>query len=533
MLGLSIRGLAGNPTPETFNTTQWKTNGPFELSPERGRYALTYALTEYHSVSFPTALAKFAAPDVGYINGSYVSLFAPTVSLIAIPGYIIGKYFGAAQVGAFAVSAFFALLNVYLIRLIAIRLGAHPLAGTIGAVTFLFASPAFTYAVTLYQHHISTFLILSSLYLLIRFSSFWSFALIWLLFAFSLTVDYPNLFLMLPIAVGAFFKVFIVTRLGEVRKVSISLTRVFAMIGMGVPLLFFLWFNQLSYGSPFQLSGAVDRVTSVKADGSPLLERDVLIAQMKKEHVQFVDEGKSSFLGFFLPRNMIEGFATHLINPDRGMLYFTPVLFLGAFGAVILLRRKNQYVALLLGIIGFDLLLYSMWGDPYGGWAFGSRYLIPAYSILAIFISVLLTRVHKSNLVLLLFFVLFSYSVGVNTLGAITSSANPPKIEAQGLAAKSGIPQEYTYIRNVYLLNAGQVKSFAYESKLHDFLSPWQYYISLTFLLIFVTGLLLAYYRMLSNESMQEEIYVRKAEHPVLGVKHYGRRVQVPQGGKV
>ena len=38
ILSLSIRGFLGNPNGPELNSTTWKENGPFELSPERGRF---------------------------------------------------------------------------------------------------------------------------------------------------------------------------------------------------------------------------------------------------------------------------------------------------------------------------------------------------------------------------------------------------------------------------------------------------------------------------------------------------------------
>ena len=169
VLMVSLRGLYGNPTSLDLNSDKWQVNGPFELSPERGRFALIYSLVEDKSFQFSNSLGKFATPDVGINNkGQFVSLFAPLLSFLAIPGYIIGKFFGASQVGTFATVALFALFNLILIRLIAIRLGAKPLAATIASFIFLFATPAFAYAVNLYQHHISTFLILLSIYVLLN-----------------------------------------------------------------------------------------------------------------------------------------------------------------------------------------------------------------------------------------------------------------------------------------------------------------------------------------------------------------------------
>src|SRR3990167_10895887 len=112
ILALGLRGIRGNPTSEDLNYQYWKDEGPLELSPDRGKYALTYSIVEDKSFKFSLPVARFATPDLGYVNGQYVSLFAPGVSFITIPGYILGKSFGAAQVGPFAIIALFALLNV-------------------------------------------------------------------------------------------------------------------------------------------------------------------------------------------------------------------------------------------------------------------------------------------------------------------------------------------------------------------------------------------------------------------------------------
>src|SRR5207302_508729 len=63
VLGLSVRGLAGNPTPKDLNTLAWKDQGPLELSPERGRFSLLYSLAENRSFQLSVDLARFAAPD--------------------------------------------------------------------------------------------------------------------------------------------------------------------------------------------------------------------------------------------------------------------------------------------------------------------------------------------------------------------------------------------------------------------------------------------------------------------------------------
>jgi hypothetical protein len=135
ILALSLRGIAGTPSSTDLNDSEWKEDGPFELSPERGRYALTYSLIEDKSFYFSVPLARFTTPDLGYKNGNYVSLFAPGVSYITAAGYYIGGLFGNAQIGTFAIISLFGMLNVrcwYIIN----KLGIHPFAAIIASLVF-------------------------------------------------------------------------------------------------------------------------------------------------------------------------------------------------------------------------------------------------------------------------------------------------------------------------------------------------------------------------------------------------------------
>jgi len=499
VLALSVRGLPGNPTVAELNTTQWKDNGPFELSPERGRYAFLYSLVENHSFSLEPQLAVFTSPDVGYWKGHYVSIFAPSISFLAIPGYLIGKHFGMAQFGTFAGMSLFALLNVLLIRLIAIRLGANSVAATISAIAFLFGTPAFAYAVTIYEHHTSVFLMLLSFYLLIRFNNFISLFAIWLLYAFAFTVDYPNLFMMFPIALGAFFRSSIVEKIQKKLVVRISLPRLFSMIGLIFPLIFFLWVNQMSYGSPLKISGSVPTIEGVNKNGSPIFLSDLEKAELSKnkskaKQQQPVNIPPPSALSFFEPRNMLNGFYILLFSPDRGIIMYAPIILFGIFGMMYAGRKKERYLPITLGVIGFNFLLYSMWGDPYGGWAFGGRYLIPAYAILSIYTAVLLTRFGKNKAFLLLFFIVFTYSISVNSLGALTSNSNPPQIQAASLSEITHSKVDYTYVRNINDLNSDISKSFVFTTFADNYISAWQYYSYITMFILTVSAFILMYY---------------------------------------
>lgn len=477
ILGLSLRGNNGSPDENQLNSIEWKEDGPFELSPERGRFILTYSILENHSFQFTGALAKFGSPDVAVTDdGKFASLFAPTVSFITMPGYIIGKYFGASQFGTYSVISLFAVFNLFLIRSIAKKMGADSTSSTIAAIIFLFATPAFAYAVNLYQHHISTFLILSSLYLLIRFKGFWSLLGIFFLYSLSITVDYPNLFLMFPIVLIAFAKILRVGNYKEKINITIKTSYLITSVSIILPMVFLLWFNKVSFGNPFQLSGTLKTVrdfsefSNLQGDGIQGLQPTYL--KKEKEDIKH----KKTAIGFFDTRNLTNGFYLHFLSPDRGILFFSPVILLSAIGIVIAYKKKIAQTSIFLGVLGTNILLYSMWGDPWGGWAFGSRYLITSYATSAIFLALAINRFRENLFFLAVFFCLFIYSTAVNTLGAITTSANPPKIEALPLEELSGKQQKYTFERNIdYLSNSGS-KSFIYRTYAKNFLTPWQYY---------------------------------------------------------
>ena len=102
-----------------------------------------------------------------------------------------------------------------------------------------------------------------------------------------------------------------------------------------------------------------------------------------------------------------------------------------------------------------NTLLYSMFGDPWGGWSYGARYLIPASGILAIGIAPVLDRFKKNYFFIPVFFLLAGYSFYINTLGAYTTSSIPPKVEAVNLET----PIPYTYEYNFQLLEKQNLSS--------------------------------------------------------------------------
>ncbi len=496
-LALSLRGLPGNPSAVELSSDKWTNKGPFELSPERGRYALTYSLVEDHSLFFSTDLARFTTPDLGYKNGHYVSLFAPGVSYITSLGYQLGRLVNLAEVGTVAVVAIFAIFNFVLIYQIGKSIGASRAGSLLSAFIFLFATPAFSYGVTLYQHHFSTFLILLSLFLTIRKPSIWSLAIVWFCCALSIPLDYPNLFLMLPIGLYSLQHLLHV-KLTKNITLRVFPLRILTLLTMLIPLGFFLWFNQSSYGDPLQFSGTVASVARIDSNGQPALPETSVSAGDAEKFLNPSLQQKDA-VGFFKSRYLINDLYIHLFSPDRGVVVFAPILILAIFGIYVLAKSKSNTTSLLLGVLLANLLLYSLWGDPWGGWAFGSRYLIPGYAILCIFLSIAVTRFRRNLLFLIPLTILTLYGITINTAGALTTSANPPRVEVLALEAITNHPEPYSFDRNFAYLSQSGSKSFVYQTYLSHYLTPVQYYLVLTTILG-LTGIALMIYSFKSGE---------------------------------
>jgi hypothetical protein len=482
-LALVVKGFAGTPSATELSASSWSIGGPLELSPERGRLALLYSIVEDHSLKFSLPVARLAVPDLAMTSaGEYVSLFAPAVSFIAAPGYIIGKMLGASQVGAYAVVALFALLNFFLIRSIALRLGAEAWAALVGALTFSIATPAFAYAGTLYQHHISTTLLLLSLWILVRFRNIWSLAFVWFSCSLSVVVDNPNLFLMFPVGIYSLMRLgeLILERKETKEKLIKSAIGLATFLALVPPMIFFGWYNLNAYGNVLQLPGTLQGVDEIGPDGKPVKENAYEKQTLTADQLASLRQGGSkekSALGFFKTRNLYEGFYIHFLSPDRGIVSFTPVVLIGIIGFMLLYRRERRMTGLLIACIGANVLLYSMWGDPQGGWAFGSRYLIPTYALLAIGIAMALSKWRYSLAVLAIFLPLFVHSLWVNSLGAVTSIANPPKTEILSLEKQSGRVQKYTYERNEdFLDNQTGSKTFVYQNWAKQMVTAREYH---------------------------------------------------------
>lgn len=262
------------------------------------------------------------------------------------------------------------------------------------------------------------------------------------------------------------------------------------MVTAIVPLLFFLWFNKQAYNNPLQFSGTVTNVKAIGADGKPAQKNPTPSTNLEKTFN--ARQTHRSALAFFESRNLLNGLYIHILSPDRGILRFAPIVLFALFGAVFLYKRHAVFTVVITGVMVADIVLYSLWGDPWGRWAFGSRYLIPLYAMASLCIQELISRWRKNIIFIIIFCAILSFSIIVNTAGALTSSANPPQVEVLNLEKLSGMQQRYSYDRNIHALALGNSKSFAFQTWFRSRMSAISYFkyialgIGFVFILMFV-----------------------------------------------
>lgn len=481
----TIKGMPGNPDPQQMKAMDTATK-PFELSPERGRYAHVYALAEDGSFSLSKDLADVVYPDVGYVDGRFYSFFAPGVSFLTVPFYEVGKLFNLAQVATFGAISLFALGNLFFLY----RIGRDIFKLSLGAalvspVIFAFGSTSWSYATTLYQHHVSLFFILSAFYAVwryakkTRFGFAWA-SYVWLSYALAFMVDYPNLALMLPVMVYFFLSSVSIEKVKERLTVSLRPAFIFTVIFFIIVSGFHAYYNQTQFGSWKQLAGTIIGYKVIK-------ERQLFATQEGQQQIKQIEQAKTSS-SFFREDQLPHGLYELISAPDKGLFFFSPIFALGLAAIIGLLKKINRPLAILIALAGINLFLYSSFGDPWGGWAFGPRYLTISMAILSLLIGIWMAQVRHRILTKLLTFALFAYSSAIALMGVLTTNAVPPQVEADYLHMKFG------YFLTFDFFKSGQSSSFIYNTFVKSQYSLMEYFavIYIALLVVFFCVLLSA-----------------------------------------
>ncbi len=463
---LTIKGVLGNPRPEDFKNKLDQKSQALELSPERGRFANTLALAEFHTYDLGQVLADAVYPDVGVYNGKFFSFFAPGVSYLALPFYLLGRKFNMSLTGAFSLVPLLAIFNMLLIFFISRKIFKLPSwAAAFASLVFGFGSTAWSYAITLYQHQFTVFFMLSSFLAAYQYKNSGRSGFLWGLWVFlayglAITVDYPNAVLLLPVVVY-FLAVsvrFVKDKLDL--KILIRPAMFISVISLFAVGAWNAYHNQVNFGSWKKLSGElVDYSTIKELDLAGRPDSNAALTQLSEQ------KGLQSF---FREVNVPFSFYTLTVSPDRGLFVFAPIFLLALFG----IRRGKSYgleQGILLSLAAVNLFLYSSWGDPWGGWAYGPRYLIPSMAVLSIFVAVFASQNSKVWRKVIVF-ALVAYSSLIAVIGALTTNAIPPKIEAVSLPDK-----RYNFLFNWALVKKGESSSLLYNTYFKYHLSLMEY----------------------------------------------------------
>ena len=88
LVALVSKGNRGEPIAYQ-SSHDTRVGGPFESSNSTARYALTEAIVEDGVLYLDRDRAKFASPDVVETKDKFYSVFAPGISIIAIPFFLV------------------------------------------------------------------------------------------------------------------------------------------------------------------------------------------------------------------------------------------------------------------------------------------------------------------------------------------------------------------------------------------------------------------------------------------------------------
>lgn len=457
------------------NTYDTKVGGPFELTNSTSRYALIEAFVENRSVFFTESQAKRSAPDISYHNGKYFSIFTPGISLLSIPLYILGKALGYQQHVTFLLNIIVQVINILLIAKLSTRFNVSFKKGLLSGLIFAFATNALTYSLTLAQHNVTAmFTLLAVLNALNKQRAFKNNFILGTIYGIAGLADIPNFFILLPSMLYAFYNSLIT------KENKIQIKGVIYVFIMGLAFLPFA----VGFGlyNKAQTNSYFDNGQFIGRSNYPAKE----LTQTPEEKEAESREPKARHTPLYT-RDQMRNLYLLTISNERGILFYSPIVLVGLLGLFLAYfdKRYTSIVSLITATVLITLALYSMHGDPWGGWAFSSRYMIVPASLILACTGVAFNRFKKKVFFHLIFILLLGYSLYVSSLGALTTNAIPPKVEAIHLI----VPIPYTYEYNQTLIQSWN-SSLIYNAFLGNYMTPITYlyvYIGLAAALLVLT----------------------------------------------
>jgi len=467
---LAFRGVAGNPRAALLQQSINDPIRPYGTSPDRGRYLLTQNLVENHSFALTLTQANAAAPDVGYFEGRWYILYPPGVAILAIPFYIVGAHYNLAYIFTHLMAMLFSLGNLVIIYLISRKVLNLPnWASIFSSLIFGVGSVPLSYSTTLFQHQETVFFMLSCFLAVYQYKIhtkwgfFWG-MYAWLAYGIAIFIDYPNAVMMLPIIIYFLIVSLKIDKEGEGYSLKLRSSLIITSVIFVALTLVHGYYNDVNFGGWTKLSSSLpsdlDNVESILAE---------TVSSDSQQQLNKIEANKNP-VGFFSETYLMRSGSILLFAPEKGLFIFSPIYILAVFGMYFAFKKFNLEKTVLISVVAINLLLYSSWGDPWGGWAFGPRYLIPSMSILAIFVSLYLTKVRYKLPSKIIAFVLFAASCMIAVSGALTTNAVPPKSDASLDHSSYGVPYDFSFLKN------GQSNSYLFNTYFSNKITLMHYY---------------------------------------------------------
>jgi len=461
----------------------------FESSHSSSRYALVRSLFEDRTIFLNSELAALASPDLSKVNNRYISIFTPGVALLALPSYALGKIIGYPQLFTFGFISVISVINIYLIARLAKAMGAKQSYAMFAGLLYAFATNAHAYSGTLTQHSISVAIGVSLTLLIYKEITFLRAVIFGILYGLGIMVDIPNSLLFMPQLVYYCIKFFrvIYDRYKNPIQLHINPKITLFVVGLLIPLLIFGLYNNTATGSPFKLGQRLGRAIYPPDSVNTQLHITPTTTSATKEKFKQFDTERQ-----------IRGYYTLIFSDTRGIFYYFPVLIVGILGIIYIWASKlnTPLHAITISTIALNLIIYATFNDPWGGWSFGPRYLLPTTAFLSVFVSLYLSNIKSKIIPLAITLLLLIPSVYVSVAGALTTTVVPPDVYTESLVDR--IPDDYQY--NLNLIKVNKSSSLPYNLWLSSYLNLEQLHYLLSVGIVITILLPLILYKKDQNE---------------------------------
>jgi hypothetical protein len=339
------------------------------------RLMLTYALVDRGTIALNGL--ENQTRDIARFEGRYYTDKLPGFSLLAVPIYGVAKavfrlpdhplqgpaktHWPADYLITLGTSGLLTACSGVILAWLASRFGCGPRASALVGLAYGLATPAYVYATLSYGHQVTSFLLLSSFVLLWNGSGrypLWRAGFVGFLTAGAVVVE-------LPVApVATILGIYLVSLVASGRWPKPALAA-FAIGAVG-PTLVLLGYNQLAFGSPWDM-GYFHEV-------SP---------DFAKVH------SKQNPLG--LSRPAWEHALPLLWGRYRGLLFYAPILMLALPGWCVLVARRFWGVASVSASVCVAVFLVNLsYAEWTGGWCTGPRLLVPLLPFAMVAVAALL-----------------------------------------------------------------------------------------------------------------------------------------------